>query len=211
MGSSVIIIQEGVETALEETVTFLGTGTAGTKGACRRLVFPTTVTPLLAPINYVVAGLCWDPDTTLNLDNVVLAVPRTEIVKTLGTTRLVTFHDAVDDVIVTEIWNGGGRRASMPTSLLRLFLEYWLNQPGFQLSGQQYITWEPRDRTAHTYSVEIVSISVGGRGTLNIRDIRDQGGDVLDNAEALLNPVGISAGFVDEEVRLEMRVVAELT
>ena len=210
MGSSVIIIQEGVETALEETVTFLGTGTAGEKGACRRLVFPTTVTPLLAPINYVVAGLCWDPDTTLNLDNVVLAVPRTEVVKTLGTTRLVTFRDGTDDVIVTEIWSANGG-ATMPTSLLRLFLEYWLNQPSFQLSGQQYITWEPRDRTTHTYSVEIVSISVGGRNTLNIRDIRDQGGEVFDNAEGLLNPLGVSAGFVDEEVRLEMRIVAELT
>jgi hypothetical protein len=209
MGSSAIIIQEGVETVLEETVIFLGTGTAGTKGACRRLVFPTGVTPLLAPINYTISGLCWNPDTTLNLDNEVLAVPRTEVVKTLGTTRLVTFRDGVDDVIVTEIWSGG--RATMTTSFLRLLLEYWLNQPAFQLSGQQYITWEPRDRTAHTYSIEIVSISVGGRGTLNIRDIRDQGGEILANAEALLNPAGVSAGFVDEEVRLEMRIVAELT
>lgn len=208
MAESLIIIQQGIPEVLADDVTFLGVGSDGDPSACRRLVFPSSVTTLLAPITYTVAGLCWNPSTTLNLDNVVLPQPRTQVIKTLGTTRLVTFGEGEDDVIVTEIWEAGRGGASMPTSLFRLIYEYWVNQPDFQQTGQQYIQWEPRDRNERTYQVEIVSLSVGGSGVLNVRDIRDSGGSVLGNAEFGVAPS--NTGWIDEDVTLELRIVAEV-
>lgn len=208
MGDEYITIQQGEATVTTAAVTFLGIGSAGTVGACRRLVFPSAVSPFLAPIVYSAAGKCLNPSRTLNLDNAVLPAPTGEVVKTLGSTRVVRFDEATEDVIVTEIW-AGQAGASMPTALFRQLYEYWINAPEFALAQTEFIQWEPRDRTAVVYDVEIVRLTVGGRGGLDVADLRDPGGQFgggdFDNGTDPLNV--LATGLIDREVRLVMRVV----
>ena len=52
MGNTLIIYQLGVPIIAEAFPIFIGTGSEGTPGACRRLVFPPGLSPLLAPISF---------------------------------------------------------------------------------------------------------------------------------------------------------------
>ena len=213
MGETLIVIQQGAPTIVEEPITFLGTGSAGDPDACRRLVFPAGVSPLLAPIVYQVTdlGICLNPTRTFNLDNTVLPHPVTNPVKTIGSTRVVRFDQETEDVIVTEQWDVDGG-SSMPTFFLRLLYEYLINQPPFDPSQIDFITWEPRDRSDRIYSVDLLSLSVGG-GTgetqFDIRDIRGKGGDEVAKGTDFLNT--LPTGLVDQEVSLRMRIIADVT
>src|SRR5689334_10982490 len=164
MGTSLLTIQQGTPVTASSTLTFLGTGSAGDPAAARRLVWPTGVSPLLAPLVYAVAsnGVVLNPSRLLNFDAVPLPHPRTQVVETLGTTRSVRFERALADVVVTEIWEAKGG-ASMPTSLFRLLYEYLANAALIPADGP-YIVWEPRDRTTARYSVALLSLGVGGGG-----------------------------------------------
>lgn len=211
MGSSLIILQQGTPAEAEDTVTLLGIGSAGDPSALRRLVYPSSVSMDLPPVVYSVAGLACTPTRTLNLDNAVLTTARAEAVKTLGSTRVVRFDEGLEDTIVTEVWEGSANRAAMPTSLFRQLYEYWINPPPFSLSGQAYIRWEPRDRSTKVYEVELLDLSVGGEGGFDVADLRELGGrwggGSIDNALDSVNAT--PTGWIDKEVRLRMRIVAE--
>lgn len=215
MGETLILIQQGDPEVVAQAVTFLGTASAGDPTACRRLVFPSSVTPLLAPIVYSVgvAGDCLNPTTTFNLDNEVLPHPITSTVRTLGTTRSVRFEENLDDVIVTEVWEPEAG-ASMPTSFFRLLYEYLINASLVDPVTGPFIQWEPRDRTDKIYDVEILSLSVGGGSgeeRFNVRDIRESVGATLtlDGALSTLSPT--PTGLIDEPVTLRMKIIAEAT
>ena len=207
MSETLIIVQAGSPVVATTGLTFLGTGSEGTFGACRRLVFPAGVSPLLAPIVYSVGpnGACLNPTATLNFDKIPLTKPTINVVKTIGSTRVVRFDEAEEDVVVTEIWSPTGG-ASMPTSLFRLFKEYLDNAPPFTPAQTDFIVWEPREKTDRTYQVELLGIEVGGQD-FNVRDLRTVAGD-FDDALTTLNTT--PTGLVDEEVRMRMRVVAEV-
>ncbi len=207
MSETLIIVQAGTPVEATTGLTFLGTGSEGTFGACRRLVFPAGVSPLLAPIVYSVGpnGVCLNPTATLNFDKIPLTRPTTSVVKTIGSTRVVRFEEGEGDVVVTEVWATTGG-ASMPTSLFRLFKEYLDNAPPFTPAQVDFIVWEPRDRTTRTYQVELLGIEVGGQD-FNVRDLRTVAGD-FDDALTTLNTT--PTGLIDEEVRLRMRIVAEV-
>ncbi len=212
MGEVLIIIQQGAAAVAEDEVQFLGIGSAGDVGACRRLVFPANVSPLLPPIVYSIAGLCANPDRTLNLDNAVLPHPLTEAVRTIGSTRVVRFEEQTEDVIVTEIWEGSDSRAAMTTALFRQFYEYLINAALIPSTGALgFIEWEPRNRNDKTYTVELLSLSVGGgagEARFDVKDLREPGGDQIQTGLDTINPV--PTGLVDREVRLRMRVLAEV-
>lgn len=215
MGVTLIAIQQGDPVIAEEAVTFIGIGSAGDRGACRRLVYPAAVTPLLVPIVYSVAGLCRNPDRTFNLDNVVLPHPTARVVKTLGSTRVIVFDEADEDVIVTEVWLGSDTQAAMTTALFRMFYEYLINAPPYDPAQTDFITWEPRDRTDKVYNVELVSLSVGGGEGATRFDVVDfmedgginNGGD-YENAMDSLNL--LPTGIIDREVQLRMRIISEV-
>jgi len=213
VGETLIAIQQGDPVVVAETVTFLGAGSAGDPGACRRLVFPSSITPLLAPIVYSVGvnGNCLNPTSTFNLDNAVLPHPITGTVQTLGTTKAIRFESTLEDVVVTEEWEPEAG-ASMPTSLFRLFYEYLINGSLVDSVDGPFIQWEPRDRTDKIYNVEILSLSVGGGSgeeQFNVRDIREAAGATLtlDGALSTLSPT--PTGLIDEVVRLRMKIVSE--
>lgn len=214
MGQTLIAIQQGDPVVAESAVTFLGAGSAGDPTACRRLVFPASVSPLLAPIVYAVGSpsACLNPTTTLGLDNVALTHPITSTVRTIGTTKTVRFESVLADVVVTEVWEPT-RGAAMPTSLFRLLYEYLVNATLIDATAGPFIQWEPRDRTTRIYNVELLSLSVGGgegESRFNIRDIREAGGQplTLDGALSGLNPT--PTGLIDEEVELRMKVISEV-
>lgn len=210
MGDTLIIIQQGAPTVVSSTLTFLGTGSAGDPTACRRLVFPASVSALLAPITYSVGpnGQCFNPTRTLNLDNAVLPHPRTAAVETLSTTKVVRFERGIDDVIVTETWQGG-----MPTSFFRLLYEYLINAGLIPNVGPDFIQWEPKDRSTKVYNVALLSLSVGGgdgETRFDVADIRADLGVVgqFDNALTTLNTT--PTGLIDVEVELRMKIIGEV-
>ncbi len=214
MGETLIILQAGSPVVVTSALTFLGTGSAGDPAACRRLVFPAAVSPLLAPIVYAVTatGICLNPTRTFNLDNKVLPHPTTSVVKTIGGTRVVRFEEGDEDVVVTEIWQPTGG-ASLPTFFLRLLYEYVINAALIPGGGPDFIRWEPRDRTDRIYDVELLSLSVGGGAgerRFDVADIRADRGVIgdFDNALAGLNTA--PTGLIDVEVQLRMRIVAEV-
>jgi len=212
MGDSFIVIQQGVPVVAEDAIFFLGAGSTGDPAACRRLVFPSNISPLLAPIVYQMTdlGICLNPTRTLNLDNVVLPHPRTTVVRTIGGTRVIRTDDAVGDVVITEIWESQGG-SSMPTFFFRLFYEYLINAPPFDPTQIDFITWEPRDRSDRIYSVDLLSLSVGGEGEsrFDLSDILGRGGDEIANGTDFLNV--ISSGLVDRDVSLRFRIIADVT
>lgn len=212
MGEVLIIIQQGVPAVAEDEVEFLGIGSEGDVSAFRRLVFPANVSPLLPPIVYSIAGVAANPDRTFNLDNAVLPHPLTEAVRTLGSTRVVRFEEETEDVIVTEVWTGSDGRAAMTTALFRQFYEYLINAKLIPSTGVLgFIEWEPRDRNDRTYTVELLSLSVGGgagEARFDVLDLREAGGNEIQTTLDTINPV--PTGLVDREVRLRMRILAEV-
>lgn len=211
MAESIYPIQLGVPVVAAAPITFLGTGSAGELGACRRLVYPTAESSLLAPIIYQWSAFahCLNPTRTLNLDNTALVHPSTKVVKTLGTSKVLRQEETLSDVIVTEIWEAKGG-ISMPTFFYRLLYEYLINPPAFVLTGANYIVWEPRDRTEKQYNVELLSLTAGpgdGESQHDVRDIRTESGQ-YDDALTLANTQ--PTGVIDKEVRLRMRIVSEV-
>ena len=218
MPSTSYFIQQGTPVVAQQSFTVLGTATAGTTGACRRLVFPTGVVDgngtsvVLAPITYGVAnrGTCLNPTRTLNMDNCDLVRPRVEVFKTEGSTRLVRFEETTADVLVTEIWEPRGG-ASMPTSFFRLLYDYFFNAQFIDSVAGPFIQYEPQDKNAKTFDVDMVDLRVGD--DFEINDIL--GGDPsattpdYDNVLSLVSPV--PTGLIDREVRLVLRLIADAT
>lgn len=213
MGESLILIQQGDPVIVEQAVTFIGIGSSGDRSACRRLVFPSVTTPAIPPLVYSHFGICANPDRTFNLDNDVLTHPIVSVDRTLSSTRVTRFETTETDVIVTELWEGGPSRAATTTALFRQFYDYLRNSA--LLGPTDFITWEPRDRNAFIYQVELLSLTVGSGSEDQRFDLQDfldpgglfQGGDsenALDAANVL------QTGWIDREMELRMRIVAKV-
>lgn len=212
MGTTLITIQQGDPIIVETELFFLGIGSEGTPGAARRLVWPTAVSPLLAPIVYAVGAnaVPLNPSRLLNFDKTPLPHPRTSTVETLGSTLAVRFERSDEDVVVTEVW-GSEPGASMPTSLFRLLYEYLVNA-ALLPAGGPYVQWEPRDRTEAVYDVVLLSLSVGGQGDndeqrFDIADVRPRDATEIDHALSRLNV--LPTGLLTADVTLRFKIVGE--
>jgi hypothetical protein len=153
-----------------------------------------------------------NPTRTFNLDNAVLPHPTSNVVKTIGGSRTIRQEETDADVIVTEVWTADSG-LSMPTPLFRLFYEYLIN--GQLIGGtDDKIQWEPRDRTDRIYTVDLLSLSVGGgegETRFDVTDVRGLDALTSDFDNALTNWNAVDAGILDREVRLRMRIVADVT
>lgn len=205
-------IFQGSPVEAADSTTILGTGSAGTPGAARRLVHPDSdnIPPLSYPLN---------PDRTFNLDNEVLRVPFSSTVLTLSDRKLVRFEGNLADAVVTEVWIADGVKASMPTFFFRLLYEFLANPPAFDPITPDFIQWEPRDRSGKVYNVQIIDLSVGqspGGDVLQKFDVNDgivpggasDGGDTQHGLDAFDDAGG---GVMDRTVFLQMKVVSEVT
>lgn len=95
------------------------------------------------------------PDRTLNFGYDVLLKTRSVKTKTLTSTGVNKFIDAVEDVVIQEVW-----LADQLSTLTSFFhgVKSFLNSvmpPG------RYIGWLPRDLTHKAYFVELLDVQVG--------------------------------------------------
>ena len=185
----------------EDTRYLLGTLQTGTPGAKRRLVHPDSDN--WPPISYQ-----QNPDWDANIDNELVPVPvGGKTVLTAESTKVIRWARTDEDVIVRERWTGGAKEASMETWFFRLLIEYWLNPPAINPSAQTYIQWEPRDRNAYVYNVEIVSIQTGsGKGELSFTDLVPYQGDIGGGMQDSDVP---GSGILLEPVELVMKIVSQ--
>ena len=210
MGTSTrtIFIGLGTPTIAQSTLVLFGSGSAGTVGAQRIMTHPDGVN--FSPITYYK-----NPTRTFNLDTEVLPAPISEAVLTLSQRQVVLFDRTLADVIVTEVWEGAeGTEASMPTFLFRQLYEYLRNQPPFSATAQTFLTWQPRDRNARTYNVQLYRLTVGGGGAAGgdkVFDIDDfRLPDSVEVAHPLESLDVTPTGLITRNVEMKLRVVSEV-
>jgi hypothetical protein len=204
--SRTVFLGLGVPTTASSTLTIFDSGQAGELGAKRILTHPDGVN--FAPITYY-----RNPDRTFNLDNVVLTAPTSAAVKTLGGRQVVRFEGELEDVIVTEVWEGAeGRRAAMPTSLFRQLYEYLINPPAFDAVNQTFVEYQPRDRSTKTYNVQLYQLRVGGASrkdqVFDVDDFRLPTPPEINNP--LLSLDVTPDGLITRNVTVSLRVVSEV-
>jgi len=78
--------------------------------------------------------------------------------RTLSSNVFVAQPQYEEDIIITEIWLGGGARLSTLAEMFRTLYQYWVTIPDVGES----LGWEPRDRTSDRFLVQIVRIQLGG-------------------------------------------------
>jgi hypothetical protein len=183
-------------------VVIVDSESAGVLGALRILTHPDTSN--FPPLTY------WgNPLRTTNLDNDVLYVPDVSTVETLGTTQVLRYERAIDDVIVSESWPGSDNQLSMPSSFFRNLYELLINQPDVG----EYITWQPRDRNLNTYNVAILDLTVGGKtAELDVIDFKPAGGLAAGGSIPLPGETTepVVTGYVDREVVLKMKIISKV-
>lgn len=199
-------VQQGTPIAATSTIQLLPSGLTGTRGALRRLVHPDGAT--FPPALY------WrNPDRIFNFDADVLRAPIVEVVRTLSASRTIRFEEIEEDVLITEVWTADSG-ISMPLFMLRWLYELVLNPPAFDALNQEYVRWEPRDRTDDAWHVQLLRLQVGGGnpGTFDVAHRTAGGGpndpsapgDVLAPTDVLeVSPTA----FLDRPVSLTMRVI----
>ena len=103
----------------------------------------------------------------------------------------------------------------MVTALFRQFYDYLQNSAILDGAAGELITWEPRDRNANAYLVELLELRVGtGQAAKlwDIQDRRDPGGQAagadFDNALDAANT--LPTGYIDRPVELVFRVVGKV-
>lgn len=187
-------ILEGALQSTESTIILVDAGTTGDPTAKRTLTHPDGA-------NFPVVTYNRNPDRTINFDQVPLYPPAAEIVRTLGTSLAFVTQNALGDVIVTEIWEASGGKASMEASLFRRLYELSINEPAVE-DPEIFIEWAPRDRTDTVYQVVIVGLRAGGA---NFKlDVREFGTDQLSGLDA------VPTGILDKTIELDLLLVAEV-
>lgn len=100
------------------------------------------------------------PDVTTNFDFDRLRAIPAVFGKTQGGTAVAKYPEFSDDVIISEIWEGG-QQASTTVEIYRLFREYFTST----LPTDRYIGWQPRDLSPYNYYIELLDVQLGdGQG-----------------------------------------------
>jgi len=185
-------ILAGSAVTVAATITLVDAASAGTPGALRTLTHPVSA-------SFPIVTYSRNPDRTINFDQAPLFPPQAELVRTLGSTLGFVTQNALDDVVVTEIWEGG-RKASMETSFFRRLYELSVNPP-VPATPENFILWAPADRTTKVYKTLIVGLRVGGQaGKLDVKDW---------TSEALQGLDSIPTGILDRTVELDLLLISE--
>lgn len=213
MALKIFQIQAGTPITAQATTTLVAAGSTNDPTARRRLVHPDdqNFPPLVYPKN---------PDRDFNFDEgngELLVRPITELVRTIGSTKLVRYEELTEDVIITELWLADGG-LSMATWFARKLYEYWINEPNNSAPVPEFITWEPRDAPGgKVFNVQLVRLLVGGEAAFDWTDVRAWGGpnDPFGLGGNILTPADLEdvtpTGFLDRDVALIMRIVADIT
>jgi hypothetical protein len=95
------------------------------------------------------------PDQTHGFDHDVLVRPEAVTSRNLQGTVLTDFSAEPDDTLIREIWLAEG--LSTFTAFFRELHRY----RQAVLPADQFISWEPRDRTWKRYAVQLVDVRIG--------------------------------------------------
>ena len=196
--------QANASTPTSTSTTIQPIGSSSTAGALRILTHPNS--SLLPPVVYR-----RNPPRTLNLDLIPQLHPRVSVVKALTGSQAVRFEETLDDIIITEIWPGSNRIASMTAAQLRQLKQYFDNVPTTS-DTPQFIQWEPRDQSDRAYLIEIVDLTVGGTSDYDILDIVSRGGP-KDGVRILAGTDDLNVlptGLIDREVKLSFLINSEV-
>jgi hypothetical protein len=109
-----------------------------------------------------------NPAQTLNFHGSPMRRMETSVLKTIGGTILVRHPEVEDDVIISEVWPGGGDTVSMPAEQFLTLYNFMNTLPAIG----EYLTWEPREVSSDSYQVELVDLTIGGTEAL-YRELRD--------------------------------------
>ena len=204
MASRLYTILQGSPAAASSTLQLLPTGLGGTQGALRRLVHPDTT-------NFPAVVYYTNPTREVNFDAEVQLTPIVQVIRTLTGSRVIRFDELEEDVVVQEIWEPAGG-LSMPVFFYRQLKELAINQPAFSSTSQQFTVWEPRDRTADTWRVQVLDCFCP-----SFKHYRDRGGPNDANVPGtILTPSDTTdangpTAFLDQTVTLTMRIVEKVT
>ena len=80
------------------------------------------------------------------------------VLRTLDSNILVAKPQVDEDVVISEIWVGGGQELSTLTEMARVFDTMWKTA----LPKGRTLGWEPLDVGVGRYNVRIVSVQIGG-------------------------------------------------
>jgi len=203
--SSDFEIALGAPAAAAASAPLLDVGGAGDIDALQTLTHPLSASfpPIVIPVQ---------PDSVSNFMDEVIPVPLATTRRTLGTTMLIRHEGQLDDTDCELSWRGSKESvASLPSYVLRLFINYLLNPPALNPSAQTYIVWAPRDLSIKSYNVLFYKIAVGSGSKGKAMDMREIRGpdDPIDNAFTGwdVDPTG----YIDENVTLTFHIVSEVT
>lgn len=95
------------------------------------------------------------PDRTVNFAHDTLPRSEAVVTRTLQGSAVARFDEFLDDVIIREVWLA--QALSTITDMWRAFYTYWRTQlpPGY------FLGWQPRDRTAKRYAIELLRVDCG--------------------------------------------------
>ena len=100
----------------------------------------------------------YNPDITNNFvyhpANRVDSAPQ----ETITSNVLVRNERPWEDVIISEVWIGGGRELSTLNEMFFVFYEYW----NTSTAVGEHIGWCPFDLTSDRFLVDIISVQLGG-------------------------------------------------
>lgn len=99
-----------------------------------------------------------NPDITRNFIYHPVAKLDGIVQRTLSSNVFVMSPQVDEDIVITEIWLGGGTQISTFAEMVRALQQYWTTIPG----PGEVLGWEPRDRTSDRFGIQIVRVQLGG-------------------------------------------------
>jgi hypothetical protein len=175
-----------------------------------RLALQTLTHPLSAAFPPIV--FLPNPFSVSNFMDEVIPTPLASTKRTLGTTLVVRHEGKLDDTDCHLVWPGTpGSAASMPSYLLREFINYLVNPPALEPAAQTYIVWAPRDLSLATYNVEFYKLQVGSGGQGRLLDFSETRGPVDPISNGFNGWDVDPTGFIEEKVTLTLHIVSEVS
>lgn len=203
-------IFQGTPVTATVTPTILGMGPTGDPTLRRRLVHPDSAN--FDPIVYFS-----NPDRTFNMDNEALLAPIASVFRALDGSLVTRFESVTADAVITEVWVAEGTKLAAPVFLFRQLYAYLHNAPAFDPAAQTYITWQPQDKNAKTYNVELVRLAVGtGADPTQLYDVTEfipkgagsaQGDPLASLDDTFANEGG---GLLDKTMTFQFKIVSEV-
>ena len=184
----------GTPTTSTATYQIIAPGAQGSPSALRTLLHPDSGSPLVTYQR--------NPDRTINFLIDPLSLPDGSVRKSQGTTLPFIADNAIDDVVVTEIWEANRGQASISGAFFRRLLELINNTPTLTPGSEQYVVWSPNDQRddGRKYNVVLLDLRVGGRS--HALDAKELGADLVD----LDYLDTVKTGVLDRQVELEFLI-----